>query len=294
MLRRHLVAGPHFGVRLLNFGRYASKQAILEEAKLAENEGYYSVWVAERLVVPFPPNQPWSRESPVSYEVMTLLSYLAAVTERVKLGTLVLIAPFRNPVVLARQVTTLDVLSNGRVILGLGVGWMKEEFETSDVPMEERGARTDETIQFLREAWGKDESSFEGRFIKLGPSLFEPKPIQKQIPIWIGGDSLSAMRRVAKLGDGWLPNTIDTPEEIGEWVDHLRKALEAEERSIEDVTISCKLRFKDKSGESSTTRKIEQLQAVGVAHFIVEFDHDSASQYSERIKLFSRDVMRSF
>ena len=128
-----------FGVRVLNFGTFASKNAIVEQAKIAEKEGYYSVWAAERILVPDPPNQPWSKISPLSFEEITVLAHISGFTERVKLGTFVVIVPFRNPLVLARQITTLDVLSNGRTILGLGLGWMKEEFDVSRAKMSEKG-----------------------------------------------------------------------------------------------------------------------------------------------------------
>ncbi len=288
------MVGIRFGIRVLNFGRDASRQALLEQARLTDDEGYHSLWVAERLLVPFPPNQPWSRESPICFEVITLLSYLAAVTERVKLGTFVLVAPFRNPLVLAKQVSTLDVLSNGRVILGLGVGWMKEEFEAANTPMEERGARTDECIRFLREAWEGDRPSFKGRFFRLGPSLLEPKPVQKHIPVWVGGESEAALRRVGMIGDGWLPNTLSRPREVERCVSRIRAVAEANGRSMKDLTISCKLLLKGDSKLSATVRMIEKLRAFGVTHLIIDFEHGSASQYAEKIKLFSRGVMRSF
>jgi len=114
---------------------------------------------------PYSANQGWSKTSPICYEVLTLLSYVAGITEKVKLGTFVLLAPLRNPIVLAKQVATMDELSKGRMILGLGLGWMREEFEVSNVPLKERAPRTDETIRFLREVWGRTErrcSSKEG------------------------------------------------------------------------------------------------------------------------------------
>ncbi len=289
------MARPLFGVRVLNYGRDASRKGILDGVSACEDEGYHSVWVAERLLVPYPPNQPWSKESPLCFEPLILLSYIAGVTERVKLGTFVLITPLRNPLVLAKQVTTLDVMSRGRVILGLGLGWMKEEFAGSSVSLEERGARTDETIRFLREMWGTVRPAFNGKFTKLGPTLFEPKPVQEQIPIWIGGESAPALRRVGRLGDGWLPNTIVKPSEIEECVTRIAEEAESNGRSIENITISCKLRFKGTSHErTAAVRTIEKLQRVGVSHFVVDFEHESASDYAQKIKLFSRETMRSF
>jgi probable F420-dependent oxidoreductase len=226
---------------------------------------------------------------------MTLLSYLAAVTERLKLGSYILIAPLRNPLVLAKQVTTLDVMSKGRVILGLGLGWMSEEFAGSNIPIEERAARTDEIIRFLRATWSSSRGGFNGKFTKLGPTLFEPKPVQKQIPIWIGGESTPALKRAGRLGDGWLPNTIVKPREMRECVNIIAEEAESNGRSIRNITISCKLRFKGISSETdSALRTIERLKRVGVSHFIVDFDHESASDYARKIKLFSHEIIRSF
>jgi len=291
------VKPPRFGIRILNYGRDANRDGLIEQARMTEEEGYYSVWVAERLLVPYPPNQPWSKESPSCYEVISLLSYIAALTERVRLGTFILIAPLRNPIVLAKQVATLDVLSRGRVILGLGLGWMKEEFEVSNVPLRERGARTDEVIRFLREVWRKDKNQvqFDGRFTELGPTLFDPKPRQDRVPIWIGGESMPALRRAGRLGDGWLSNTWKQPARIKRGVDLIRSEAEASGRSADDITISCKLVLRDaKSDRASVVRRIEKLQEAGVSHLMVDFEHESASDYSRKIKSFSREIMRSF
>jgi probable F420-dependent oxidoreductase len=286
-----------FGIRILNYGRDASRDALIKQATLTDEEGYYSVWVAERLLVPSPANQSWSKESPACFEVLTLLSYVAALTQKVKLGTFVLLAPLRNPIVLAKQVATLDELSRGRVILGLGLGWMKQEFRVSNVPIHERGARTDEMIRFLREVWRKDKDvvQFNGRFTKLGPNVFDPKPRQDRVPIWIGGESLPALRRTGRLGDGWLSNTWKSPSRIKEAAEQIRTAAEAKGRSMDDITVSCKLVFKDvRSNRAAVIRKIEQLQGVGVSHLMADFERDSAVDYCRKIKSFSREIMRSF
>ena len=291
------MAPPRFGVRILNYGRDANREALIQQARVTDEEGYYSLWVAERLLVPYPPNQPWSKESPSCYEVISLLSYIAAMTERVKLGTFVLLAPLRNPIVLAKQVATLDVLSKGRVILGLGLGWMREEFEVSNVPLRERAPRTDEVIRFLREVWRKDKERvrFEGRFTTLGPTLFDPKPHQDRVPIWIGGESVPALRRTGRSGDGWLSNTWKQPGRIAKGVERIRREAEANGRSLDQITISCKLVFKDVRAErASAIKKIERLHDVGVSHLMVDFEHGSGSEYARKVKAFSREVMRSF
>ncbi|MDA4122502.1 MAG: TIGR03619 family F420-dependent LLM class oxidoreductase [Thaumarchaeota archaeon] len=291
------MTAPRFGIRILNYGRDANRKGLIEQARATDEEGYYSLWVAERLVVPFNANQGWSKLSPACYEVLTLLSYVAGITDKVKLGTFVLLAPLRNPIVLAKQVATMDELSKGRMILGLGLGWMREEFEVSNVPLKERAPRTDETIAFLREVWRKDRKKvqFSGRFFKLRPMVFDPKPRQEHVPIWIGGESIPALRRTGRLGDGWLSNTWRQPARIKAGAEVIRKEAEAKGRSFEDITISCKLFLKgDKSERSSAVRRVEKLQEVGVSHVMVDFEHDSASDYTRKLRSFARDVMRSF
>jgi probable F420-dependent oxidoreductase len=289
-----------FGVRVLNFGSFASKNAIVEQAKIAEAEGYYSVWAAERILVPDPPNQPWSKISPLSFEEIAVLSHISGFTERVKLGTFVVIAPLRNPLILARQITTLDVLSNGRMILGLGLGWMKEEFDVSGAKLSERGARTDETIRFLREVWSSDRPSFDGRFIKMPLSFFEPKPVQRPIPIWIGGDSEAALKRAGRLGDGWLSNTLTESGSIERAVamisEHARKSgRSTSSPSGGPVVISSKLMLSGRRLDvHSAVSSIEVLRSAGVNHIIADFDHESASEYQEKMVLFARDVIPSF
>lgn len=286
-----------FGNRILNYGRDASRDALIRQAKIVDEEGYYSLWVAERLVVPAHANQSWSMQSPACFEVVTLLSYVAALTERVRLGTFVLLAPLRNPIVLAKQVATLDEMSKGRVILGLGLGWMRQEFSVSNVDIHERGARTDEMIRFLRAVWRKDKDvvEYRGKFTRLVPMLFDPKPRQDYLPIWIGGESDAALRRTGRLGDGWLSNTWKSPSKIGEGAERIRQVAESAGRSAKDITVSCKLVLRDVRAErTAAIRKIEKLQEAGVTHIMADFERKSASEYCAKIKLFSREIMKSF
>ncbi len=245
--------------------------------------------------MPDPPNQEWSKVSQVAFEEMMLLSYLAGVTKKVKLGTYVLLAPLRNPLVVLRQVTTLDVLSKGRVILGLGLGWMKEEFETSDVPVDERGARTEELIRFLRKVWTDGKvTSFEGKFIKMGPAMFEPSPIQRPVPIWIGGMSVAALKRAGRIGDGWLPNAVVAPEVIRNSIQTISAAAKRRGRDPGAISSSCRLTLKGTRAEArQAIRTIESMRELGVDLFVVDFKLGPRED-SENIRVFSREVMKSF
>ena len=258
---------------------------------MAEAEGYYYVWAAERLLVPVPPNQPWSRKNPLAYEPLTILSYVAAVTEKVRLGTSIMILPLRNPLILARQAATLDVFSDGRLTLGFGLGWMEEEFRAVGVPLKERASRTDEAILVLRELWESDRPEFKGRFTSFDETLFEPKPVQRRLPIWISGDTIPAIERVARLGDGWLTNIRDY-EEMKSKIQVLRSAAEKNGRSIEDISVTYNFLLKDVNSErSSLLEAVEKFQAIGASQFIVSVY--STSDYVTQVRLFASQVMAS-
>ena len=193
-------------------------------ARRAEAVGFESIWMPEHLVFPaeMPATYPYSDSgrppvypgSPL-YDPWVTLSFVAASTERIRLGTHVYILPLRQPLVTARAVTTLDVLSGGRAILGAGVGWLAEEFYFVGESFRNRGKRTDEIIGLLRELWTEKVVQHAGPFYELGPLRFEPKPVQKpHPPIEIGGTSDAAVRRAARLGDGWLATGALELEEL--------------------------------------------------------------------------------
>jgi probable F420-dependent oxidoreductase len=195
---------PMFGVRPTEYG---------EVARRAEAAGFESIWMAEHLVFPveMPSTYPYSEtgQPPVYpgsplYDAWVTLAYIAACTQRIRLGTHVYILPLRHPLVTARAVGTLDVLSGGRAVLGAGVGWLEDEFHFVGESFENRGRRSDEIIGLIRELWSSKVIDHHGEFYELGPLRFEPKPVQKPLPIEIGGITPPAMRRAARLGDGWL------------------------------------------------------------------------------------------
>jgi len=285
-----------FGVVIPSYGDHTSREAVLKVAEKADELGFFSIWVAERLIVPEPPNQPWSLINTSAYEPLTTLSFLAAVTERVKLGVGVLILPFRNPLVVARQVTTLDILSGGRLILGVGVGWMNEEFQASGVSMRERGVRTDEAIRLFRELWNKPRPSFKGRFTEFPLINFEPKPLQDRVPIWIGGNSEAALRRVAGLGDGWLPQGDTSMEAMRKKVKKIERYTENYGRTMSNITLSGNC--PGLKGKSESTRAIktilEDYMEMGVDHIITRFNYNTIPELTEAMKIFASEIISTF
>jgi probable F420-dependent oxidoreductase len=221
------------GVSLPNVGLDHGKETLLPVAQAAERLGFDSVWAAHHVVLPYEresryPYQRSGTEVAMSpgmqwLDPIVTLSAIAAVTERVRLGTSVFVLPYRDPVTFAAEAAALDVLSEGRFILGVGVGWMREEFEAIGVPPEERGARTDEHLEVMKVLWRDDPASFDGRFTSFGGIVLATSPrTQGGPPIWVGGNTDPALRRALRHGSGWHGFEV-FPEEIPELRDRLER-----------------------------------------------------------------------
>jgi probable F420-dependent oxidoreductase len=202
------------GIALPQFGKHASPEAIVEIAQAAERLGYASVWVQERLLRPLQPitpyagmvGQPIPEPYRTVYDPIETLTYVAAKTERIKLGTSVIDALFHVPVVLGRRLASLDRLSHGRLIVGLGQGWSEDEFLTANVPPSRRGAGFDEFIAALRAVWGPDPVEFKGRFYQIPKAEINPKPVQPGgPPLLAGAFAPAAIARAARMGVGFNP-----------------------------------------------------------------------------------------
>ncbi len=201
------------GFGLPQFGPWGVPDAIVTVAKSAEDFGFDSLWVADRILWPVKPRVPYpigDGTLPLSYkrplDPLETLTFAAAHTRRIALGTSVINFPWYNPVLLARRLSTLDVLSAGRLRVGLGIGWSPDEYEAAGVPWHERGKRADEFLQFLKQIWVNDPVEFRGKYYRVPNSFIGPKPIQKpHPPIYMAAYTPSAMRRVATQAQGWFP-----------------------------------------------------------------------------------------
>lgn len=194
-----------FGLVMPHHGAFASTKNLRTMAQLAEDSGFDSIWCVDHVIVP---RSLVERFSDTVYEVFTTLGFLAGMTSRVKLGTTVLVLPYRHPVTLAKEMATLDALSNGRTIFGVAFGWVKQEYEVLDVPFARRGARADEMLRIFDHLWAEGPNDFHGEFYDFGDVAFSPRPVQQpRPPIWIGGNNQRALERVVRYGDGWHPIT---------------------------------------------------------------------------------------
>lgn len=209
----------HIGICLPNYGRASSPEAIREVARAAEDLGFDSIWTTDHVLVPEAHLEPYGR----IFETWTTLAYVAALTQRIRLGTSILLLGLRNPVLVAKQAATLDQLSNGRLILGIGAGWLAREFENLGMSFQRRIRFLEEGIALMRTLWTNPRPRFQGRLFRIEDAVFEPLPLQPGgPPIWIGGNTEAAARRAARLGDGWHPVGLD-PETLRMRVAQLRE-----------------------------------------------------------------------
>jgi probable F420-dependent oxidoreductase len=213
-----------FGIAFANIGPFVEPDAAAAFAAAAEANGFESLWTVEHVVVPsgyrstYPytddGKMPGREDSPIP-DPLIWLAYVAAATERIRLATGVLILPQRNPVILAKELATLDHLSGGRVILGVGIGWLAEEFAAIGVPFERRAARTDDYVVALRALWS-DQPSHHSEFVDFADCIVRPRPVEASIPIHVGGHSGAAARRAGRLGDGYVPVSRGSYDELAE------------------------------------------------------------------------------
>jgi probable F420-dependent oxidoreductase len=262
------------GVTIPNNWGIADPRQVLAMGPLAESLGYDSVWTMDHLL-----NSGYIRErldGANYYHPLATLSYLAATTKRVSLGTSVMVLPYHNPVELAKYVATLDQMSGGRVILGVGAGAMVEEFESLGVPFHQRGALTNESIAIMRELWSADDPQFKSPRWNLTGFKFAPKPAQASIPLWVGGSSEGALRRAATMGDGWHPTGMP-PEDFRAGCDKVRQLAASAGRDPAALTFSIRLEV-EVAGRPSSARAAGRPRLHG----------DDHAQMIDRIQAYRR------
>jgi probable F420-dependent oxidoreductase len=260
---KEVKATMKFGIHLPQAGPAASPEAIQAAATQAEELGFSDVWVSDHLAVPRTAKYP-----PSAYivEPLITLTWAAAATRSVGLGTTVLVLPLRPPVLLAKMLAALDLMSEGRVILGGASGWLKEEFDALGVSFESRGARTDETIDIMRRCWNDDpiDVSAPASGVKMVDMRAKPQP-NRPIPIWIGGHSEPAYRRAVRLGDGWH-GAFQSPEATAAMTARLRR-----DRPETSFTLSMRTRWdalEDSADE--ILRELDAYREAGIQHVVAE------------------------
>lgn len=292
-----------FGVCLPNYGPATSPETILQVARAAEAAGYDSVWATDHILVPIKHSATFGH----IIETLVTLAYLAGVTQRVTLATSILVLPQRDPILVAKQMAAIDQLSGGRTLLGVGVGWMEEEFGYLRTRFNQRGRITDEWIQVMRTLWKEDRPAFHGTWISFEDTKFEPKPIQSGgPPIYVAGSSDAAIHRAATLGDGWHPSGL-SPENLAAGVARLREW--AGERPMA-VSLRGHIAI---SGEGGTYRsssgalhqriggpasaimdRLAVYAEAGLEHLVCYFAHQTASDLLAQLETFAAEVIPAF
>ena len=259
-----------FGVMFANTGRYTTGAGAKEVATTAEAAGFESIWTVEHVVVPegYQSQYPYDSSGRLPGDIddapipdpLLWLAYVASITERINLATGILIVPQRNPAVLAKEVATLDSMSGGRVRLGIGVGWLEEEFDALGVPFARRGARTDDYIAAMRALWGADPATHHGEFASFDRVHSQPKPTNGGVPIIVGGHTERAARRAGELGDGFFPGR-GGPTELGRLISLVRETAEANGRDPDAIEFT--------TGAKLEPSYIDRLIEIGVDRIIV-------------------------
>jgi probable F420-dependent oxidoreductase len=262
--------------------------------KRAEAAGFESVWGGEHVIMPdaiaskypYTPDGkiPAEPETPIP-DPLIWLAFAAAAAPTLRLGTCILIVPQRNPLILAKELATLDQLSGGRVELGLGVGWMKEEFDALGVPWEKRGARNDEYIEAMRALWQGPHAEFHGDFVDFEPATCSPRPVNGSIPVIVGGDSDAAISRAVRIADGYFPGEGDI-EQLSALLNRVRQAAEKAGRDPASIEFSAIFG----SQIADPEKGVEQMASIGVDRIMIPAFFfagpeglDSLDQLSERI-----------
>lgn len=298
------------GIALPNYGPLATPEALCRLAATAEDAGADGIWVSDHLVAPVDARSPYpyargadARPGTLGvienfFEPLMTLAVLAGRTTRVRLGVSAYVMPYRHPIVTAKQVATLDALSGGRVVLAIGVGWLREEFEALGVPFERRGRRTEEYLAVCRALWAGGEARWDGELVRLPPVRTGPLPVQRpHPPVWIAGNSPAAIRRAARIGDGW--HAIDLrADEIAPAVRRLRAAAAVAGRDPAAIGVSLRTSVAPdgppgrpfSGGADAIRRDRDACAAAGVSDLVatVRGGTASADAVADRIRAVAR------
>ena len=303
-----------FGVFLPVSGRAASRKTLMEAARLAEQLGYDSVWSADRIIIPWKikTNYPYSKNATFIvppdrpfFEPLTCLAFLAGCTEKIQLGMSVMVMPYRHPLYWAKIATTIDQLSTGRLIMGVGVGWMNEEFAALGAPFKERGQVSDEQLQLLDKLWKDEHINFHGQHYDIDDIAFSPKPFQKpRIPVWVGGEGKLAQRRAGIYGDAWFPYFVRiTPDELAKRFDNVRRSAREAGRDPDELTFACclpiELTAKDvpqeedylKGSSAQVADALKKFRDLGVVHIGLQFMIPHYPERQEQIERFAKEAL---
>jgi probable F420-dependent oxidoreductase len=299
-----------FGFHAINLGPLATLESVRQIVAACERHKIDSLWTGDHIInaaqisstYPYSPTGkfPLAPEESI-LEPLAFMGFVAGQTSTIRIGVSVLIVPYRNPVVTARAISTLDFLSAGRIIVGVGSGWMKEEFDALGVPFAERGAQTDEFIRIFKAIWTNPRPQFAGKYYQFSGITAYPQPTQRpHPPIWVGGNSKRAMRRALELGDGWQPGW-SRPDQLAQELQDFRRVAERVGRDPKSVELSLlrPMQILDRGTDSrrpligtpeQVAEDIHAYQQLGVTHLVFSFRTRALSEALETIERFATQV----
>ncbi len=291
-----------FGIMLPHYRQVASADAIARVAKEAERLGYDTIWVCDHIVIP---NEEVNRFGAEFYDPFSVLAYVSACTSEVGLGSSVFILPYRNPIQVAKTLSTIDTLSHGRLIVGVGVGALTAEFVNINAPYEDRGDYSDEALRIFQELWTNADPQFQGKYYRFSGIQFYPKPVQRpRPPMWIGGNTRRALRRVVEFGDVWHP-TRASPEMLNEMMPRLRMLAERAGRDPGKIGIAVRQPMKIVSDPSQsldlwllvgTTEQVidgvGKFAEAGVGHFVLDTFYSIPELWGENVETMLETMER--
>jgi probable F420-dependent oxidoreductase len=306
------------GMGIPETGSQATRSALAAWIERAEGLGYSYFTVSDHIVIPgaIESRYPYSESGGVSgwgecMEQFTYMAYLAAITTTTRLVSSVTVMPLRGAMHMAKTIATIDVLSGGRMVLGIGVGWLEEEFEAVQAPpFAARGRVTDEYLQAFKLLWTEDDPCFDGDHVKFANVIFEPKPVQKpHPPIWVGGESLPAMRRAVRHGDAWHPidsnprHRLDTLERMAAGIARLHQLAADQSRDPASIGVALYTGWsttEDKAddgqrkfltgSEATIAEDIQALEAMGVSDLLLGFRRDTLEESLDNMQYFADDI----
>lgn len=311
------------GVNLFPRDMLKTREAYKTVGEAAEKLGYDFLSISDHVIVPQKQNSPYPYSEDATwagggsgfcFEAMTAMTFLIACTERIKVLSSVAVVPQRPVVLTAKVLSSMDVLSDGRVLFGVGTGWLREEFDIMETPpFENRGQVTDEFIEGMKRLWSDEDPQYTGDFVKFSNVSFSPKPLKGRIPIWVGGESNLALRRTVHLGDVWFPGNnnpkwrVDTAERLKSRIDRLHEFAEAEQRDPASIGLAYVWFYPvspDPVPGFDTPRRmfsgnpddiladVASLSDAGVTDTSIGFAARDASELSDAMQRFSEDVMK--
>ncbi len=279
-----------FGIMFANTGHGSTPEGATAVAAAAEAGGFEAIWTVEHVVVPsgYESQYPYDASGKMAGgaeefdlpDPLIWLTWVAATTTRIKLATGILIVPQRNPVITAKELATLDHLSGGRMVLGVGAGWLAEEFDALNASFGDRGKRLDEYIAIMRALWSGEKTTFDGEFFRFENCISLPRPASGTIPVIVGGHSPAAAKRAGRIGDGFFPGSASATE-IGELIAQVRQSAEEHGRDPDSIEM---IAGAGAPPGPKLDARVEELAAIGVTHAIVPtFRPDSLAEIGESL-----------